>query len=171
MGMPEIDLSGTQFASLLPVGMLFPGLKFATSETGRLSPIRVRSHFADLERFLIADRFRYDSPRFAGIQLSGSVAADSRWDVAMRTRHGSKSFTIVGATTYQSEPFRDLDWRWDAGASTRHEPTGLNFTFGFFNERHLNGRDSKGFILKAGWNGKFQSARQDGDLCGLHSKR
>ena len=152
---PEIDLSGTQFASLLPVGMLFPGLKFVNSDTGELSGVRVGNHFADLERFLIADRFRYDSPRFGGLQVSGSVAADSRWDVALRTRHGSKSFAIVGATTYQNEPFRDLDWRWDAGASTRHEPTGLNFTFGFFNERHRDGRDSKGFIVKAGWLASF----------------
>ena len=48
---PEVDLSGTQFASLLPVGNLFPGLKFVDSETKKITDIQIRNHFADLERF------------------------------------------------------------------------------------------------------------------------
>ena len=76
----EIDLSGTQFANLLPVGMLAPGLKFVDRSTGELGSIRVREHFVDVERLLLVDRLRYDSPRFGGAQISGSLAGDNRWD-------------------------------------------------------------------------------------------
>ena len=87
--------------------------------------------------------------------MSGSVAADSRWDAALRTRHRPGDFTVVGATTYQNKPFRDLEWRWDAGLSARHERTGLNFTFGIVSERHEDGRDSASFIVKFGWLGNL----------------
>jgi len=148
---PEVDLSGTAFASLLPVGNLFPGLKFVNSETKELTDVRVLTHFADLERLLLADRFRYDSPRVGGFQVSGSVAADARWDVALRARPSAGTFTLSGATTYQHEPFRDVDWRWDAGLSARHEPTGLNLTVGGLVQEHAGGRRSNGFIVKGGW--------------------
>jgi hypothetical protein len=148
---PEIDLSGTVFASLLPVGNLFPGLKFVNADTKELTETRVLSHFADLERLLLADRFRYDSPRFGGFRVSGSVAADSRWDVALRARRSPGDFTLSGATTYQHEPFRDVRWRWDAGLSARHEPTGLNLTVAGSVQDHDDGRQSQGFIVKGGW--------------------
>ena len=148
---PEVDLSGTQFASLLPVGNLFPGLKFVDRETKKLTDIRVLNHFADLERFLIADRFRYDSPRLAGLRVSGSIAADARWDVALRTRHIAGNFTLAGASTYQNEPFQNVDWRWDAAISVRHEPTGLNVTVGGLRQVVAGSRDSDGFVVKGGW--------------------
>ena len=148
---PEVDLSGTVFASLLPVGNLFPGLKFVNAGTKELTETRVLNHFADLERLLIADRFRYDSPLFGGFRVSGSVAADSRWDAALRARHSPGDFTLSGASTYQHEPFRDVRWRWDAGLSARHEPTGLNVTLAGSVQRHDGGRRSEGFIVKGGW--------------------
>jgi len=148
---PEIDLSGTVFGSLLPVGNLFPGLKFVNADTKELTETRVLSHFADLERLLLADRIRYDSPRFGGFRVSGSVAADSRWDVALRARHSPGDFTLSGASTYQHEPFRDVEWRWDAGLSTRHEPTGLNVTLAGSVQGHDGGRQSEAFIVKGGW--------------------
>ena len=148
---PEVDLSGTQFASLLPVGNLFPGLKFVDSQTKKITDIQILNHFADLERFLIADRFRYDSPRFAGVRLSGSVAADARWDVALRSRHSVGDFTLAGASTYQNEPLQDVDWRWDVAISVRHEPSGLNATVGGLRQRVGGARNSDGFVVKGGW--------------------
>lgn len=148
---PEVDLSGTVFASLLPVGNLFPGLKFVNRETKELTEVRVLNHFADLERLLLADRFRYDSPRFGGFRLSGSVAADSRWDLALRARHSVGEFTLSGATTYQYQPFRGVDWRWDAGLSARHEPSGLNVTVAGARQGQDGGRRADSFIVKGGW--------------------
>jgi len=78
--LPELDLSGTVPAALLAVGNLAPGMKFVDSSNGQLSTIQVFHHFADTERLLLVDRFRYDSPRFGkAVQMSGTIAADSRW--------------------------------------------------------------------------------------------
>lgn len=148
---PEIDLSGTQSAALLPAGMLAPGLKFVDAGTGEPSDTRVLDYFVDVERLLLVDRFRWDSPTLAGVQLSGSVAADSRWDVAFRTRHSPGAMTIRGAAAYQHNPFEGIDRRVDGGLSIRHEPTGLNLTAGLSREEVSAGRTAKGWIVKGGW--------------------
>lgn len=148
---PEVDLSRTQNGSLLTIGMLFGGLKFVDKEANRLSDIRVLNVFVDLERLLIMDRVRYDSPFFSGFRMSGGVASDGRWDLALRSRHSAADFSLRGAVTYQDEPFLDIDWRWDAGFSARHEPTGLNLTVGLSREGFNGGREGHGIIFKPGW--------------------
>ena len=141
----------TQFAALLPVGMLSPGLKFVESSTDSLSAIQVFMHFTDVERLLIHDRLRYDSPQFAGLQLSGTVAADERWDGALRTRHTPSGFTLAGGTSYAQKPFAGVDWRWDIGASVRHEASGVSFTGGYLIERMDRGVNATSWVAKLGW--------------------
>lgn len=148
---PEIDLSMTQFAALLPVGMLSPGLKFVDSTADTLSDIQVSLHFVDVERLLIQDRFRYDSPRLSGLRASGTVAADNRWDVALRNRHATSAFTVVGGASYQSEPFPGIDTRWDVGISLRHEPTGVSVTGGYSSEELQRGTRATSYVAKIGW--------------------
>ncbi len=148
---PELDLSGTQFASLLPVGMLAPGMLFVDGSTNEYSEITVGTYFIDVERLLIIDRLRWDSPRFAGLQLSGSVAADSRWDTALRARYKPGGFTVVGGATYQNEPFDGVDRRYDAVVSVRHEPTGVNLTAGGTNDQLARGATARSWIIKVGW--------------------
>lgn len=150
---PEIDLSGTQFASLLSVGMLAPGLKFADASTGRLTDIRVFQYFADLERLLLIGRLRFDSASFGpGVQLSGSVATDSRWDVALRAKpEPTERWTVVGGASYQKEPYAGFERRADAGVSVLQNKTGLNLTAAVSREELTNGRDVDTYIVKAGW--------------------
>lgn len=148
---PEIDLSMTQFAAVLSVGMLSPGLKFVDRATDSLSSIQVLTHFADLERLLIQDRLRYDSPRLAGFQASGTAAADGRWDTALRARHDGGGVTVTGAASYAREPYAGIDWRWDVGLSVRHEGTGLSATGGYSHERLTRGADGTGWVVKLGW--------------------
>lgn len=150
---PEMDLSGTQFASLLPVGMLAPGMKFVDASDGSLSDVQVLTHFVDVERLLLVDRLRYDSPRFGpGAQLSGSVGSDGRWDTAFRLKPGSiGSWTVVAGGSYQNEPFAGIDQRLDGVVSLRNEPTGLNLTVAGTRERLDSGRDANTYLVKAGW--------------------
>jgi hypothetical protein len=148
---PEIDLSGTVPSSLIAVGNLAPGMRFVDRTNDELSDISVNQHFADTERLLLVDRLRYDSPRLGGgFQLSGTVAADSRWDAALRYYPSNDDWTIRAAATYQHKPFQDLDYRVELGLSARHNRTGLSLTTGLlFGD--ASGRDASGYIVKAGW--------------------
>ena len=148
---PEMDLSGTQFASLLPVGMLAPGMLFVDGSTNEYSEVPVATYFVDVERLLIVDRLRWDSPRFAGLQLSGSVAADSRWDTALRAKYTPGNFTVVGGGSYQNKPYDGVDTRYDGVFSMRHDPTGLNLTVGGTNEKMTRGATATSWIVKLGW--------------------
>jgi len=150
---PEIDLSGTQFASLLPVGMLAPGMKFVDASDNSLSDVQVLTHFVDAERLLLVDRVRYDSPKFGpGVQISGSLADDRRWDLALRVKPvATQDWTIVGGASFQNKPFEGIEQRRDAGISVRHNSTGLNLTIAGTNEDLTAGRDANSYIVKAGW--------------------
>ena len=150
---PEMDLSGTQFANLLPVGMLAPGMKFVDASDDSLSDIQVLTHFVDVERLLLVDRARYDSPRFGpGLQVSGSVAHDSRWDLALRAKpKATENWTFVAGASYQDQPFLGIDQRVDAVASVRHKDTGLNLTVGGVRDDLTGGGNSNTYTVKAGW--------------------
>jgi hypothetical protein len=149
---PEIDLSGTVPAALLAVGNLAPGMKFVDRSNGQLSDIQVFNHFADTERILLVDRFRYDSPRFGNAaQLSGTIAADSRWDLALRYYPTLAQWTLRSAATYQHEPSQDFDDRLDIGVSARHNDTGLSLTIGVVRAKRTDGETASGYVSKLGW--------------------
>ena len=149
---PEFDLSGTVPSALLATGNLAPGMRFVDRATNELSDIRVSTHFADTERLLLVDRLRYDSPSFGGgFQLSGTLAADARWDAALRFYPTNDNWTIRAAATYQHKPFQDVDDRYEIGFSARHNETGLNLTTGLVSGEARDGRDLSAYIIKAGW--------------------
>jgi len=150
---PEIDLSGTQFANLLSVGMLAPGMKFVNASDSSISNIQVLTYFVDLERLLLVDRFRYDTPSFGpGLQISSSVANDARWDLTLRAKPQSLGdWKLVAGASFQDEPFEGIDRRWDGGISVLHNPTGLNLTVGGSTDRLIAGRNANSWIVKGGW--------------------
>lgn len=149
---PEVDLSGTVPSALLASGNLAPGMKFVDRATDSLSAIRVSDHFADTERLLLVDRFRYDSPPlFGGLQLSGTVAADARWDLALRYYRSDDDWSIRAAATYEHEPFRDVDDRVNLYGSLRHNRTGLSLTAVIGRAQERDGRTGAGFVVKGGW--------------------
>jgi len=150
--LPELDLSGTVPAALLAVGNLAPGMQFVETSTGQLSGIRVFEHFADTERLLLVDRFRYDSPRIGDrTQLSGTFAEDSRWDLALRYYPSLAGWTFRAAVTYLNKPYQELDNRMEVGISTRHNDSGLSLTLaGGFGDR-TDGGTASGFVGKIGW--------------------
>ena len=149
---PEADLSGTVPAALLPVGMFSPSLKFAGASTNQLSDIRVNQHFIDVERLLLTDRIRYDSPQFAGgARVSTSLAPDNRWDAALRYYPTTENWLVRSFVTYQHKPFPDVDDRVDLGFSARHKGSGLSLTAAWANTKLINGRDANSYVLKGGW--------------------
>jgi len=149
---PEIDLSGTVPAAMLSVGTLAPGMLFTDRSNNQLTDIRVHNHFVDTERLLLVDRFRYDSPSFGNnLQVSGTIAADSRWDMALRYYPTLKNWTLRSAVTYLHKPFQGLDNRIELGVSARHNETGLSLTLGGAYGDRNDGEISRGYIGKLGW--------------------
>jgi len=149
---PEIDLSGTVPAALLAVGNLAPGMKFIETSSGQLSDIKVFIHFVDTERLLLVDRFRYDSPRFGnGAQLSGTIAEDSRWDLALRYYPALTRWTLRAAATYLHKPFQGMDDRIEVGVSARHNDTGLSLTIAGGYGNRTDGETASGYVGKIGW--------------------
>jgi len=149
---PEIDLSGTVPAALLAVGNLAPGMLFVDRSNDQLSSIHVYNHFADTERLLLVDRFRYDSPHISNnLQISGTVAADSRWDLALRYYPTFANWTLRSAVTYLNKPFQGLDDRIELGVSARHNNTGLSLTIGGAYGNRTDGETSLGYVGKIGW--------------------
>jgi len=149
---PELDLSGTVPSATLANGALAPGMKFVDRSTNGLSNIQVLDYFIAGERLLVTDGIRYDSPRFGGGgQLSGTLAADARWDAALRYYPKDKEWSIRAAATYQHKPLLDIEHRGDLGLSVRHNGTGLSLTGGLARGRAMNDRLATGWILKAGW--------------------
>jgi len=149
---PEVDLSGTVPAALLAVGNLAPGMLFVDNSNNDLSSIRVSDHFIDTERLLLTDRFRFDSKKFwSGMQLSGSIAADSRWDAALRFYPEINKYKIRMVVTYQHKPFRDIDHRVDLAFSIRHIYTGFSLTSGITYGITNTDRTAMGYVIKGGW--------------------
>lgn len=149
---PELDLSGTVPAALLAVGNLAPGMKFVETSSGQLSDIRVFQHFVDTERLLLVDRVRYDSPRFGnGARVSGTIAKDSRWDVALRYYPTLEKWTLRAAATYLHKPYQGLDDRTEVGVSARHNDTGLSLTTAVLYGHRTDGNTASGYVGKIGW--------------------
>ena len=148
----ETDLSGTVPAALLPVGMLAPAMKFTDANTSQLTDIQVNQYFIDVERLLLTDRFRYDSPAIGnGLRLSGSLAPDGRWDAAARFFPKFEGWTVRSALTFQQKPAPNISDRVDVYLSARHNDSGLSLTGGWANTKLTGGGDTDSWVLKAGW--------------------
>ena len=148
----EYDLSGTVPSATLAPGMLAPGMKFVDQSINELSDFRVLDYFFAGERLLLTDGVRYDSPRFwGGGQLSGTYAADERWDAACRYYPSFDKWRLRAAVTYQHKSLQEIEHRVDLGLSVRHEGTGLSLTGALLRGRTRSGRDATGHVLKAGW--------------------
>ena len=149
---PEIDLSGTGPVALLTVGMFAPGMKFVDANSGELTDLRVRHFFVDTERLLLVDRVRYDSPSFyGGIIVSGTIAADSRWDTALRYYPNVEGWQVRSALTYQNQPVIGIMSRTDIALAAKHLHTGLSLSAGHsLSKREFTKSNSKAYVLKAG---------------------
>jgi hypothetical protein len=152
----EFDLSGTVPSALVATGALAPGMKFVDQSTNELSDIRVLGYFLSGERLLLTDGIRYDSPRFGGGgQLSGTYAADKRWDAALRYYPTFDRWSFRAIATYQHRPQPDIEHRGDLGLSLRHDGTGLSLTGVLVRGYTGSDRVQAGRSLKIGWANKL----------------
>ncbi len=159
-GTSEFDLSGTSVIGYSAVNDLAGGQFFVTG-AGSLTTTTVGSVFSNMDGLSRDDRLRYDTPKFAGFSLSGSVTADGAADAGFRYSGKFPSFKVAAGLGYSNH----------SGLSTTVEEqingsvslladNGLNFTFAA-GERELEGsvRNDPGFYyFKVGYRRKFFDA-------------
>jgi hypothetical protein len=149
----ELDMSGTQVASLMSVGNTAGGLLFYDSEANAYSNLSVGDSFLDLEELSSINRVRYDSPRLLGFQASGTVGEDYFRDATLRYRSQLGGFRLFAAASYQNKARgAAAESRWSGGASVLHEPTGLNLTAASaYAKAEDDGRKAHNYTVKLGW--------------------
>lgn len=152
----EVDISGTSQIALIVVGAMTPGIKFSDNTTNELSSVKVSDYFMNSEQLLFADRLRIDSKPFAGgCMLSGTIAADGRWDAAVRYYPEVAGWNIRTAFTYQRKPYRDVDHQGYFAFSSKHMHTGVTFTTALAAGTTDDNRHPKGYLLKTGWHNQI----------------
>ena len=98
----ERDLSGTGLLSLngdeflVAASEVFQSNSIGGKNTG-ISVGTVMNNFDGLGR---RDRIRYDTPKYAGFQITASHANDDAWDVALRYGGSLGSVKMTGAIAY-----------------------------------------------------------------------
>jgi len=96
----EIDLSGTDVVNYSGVADMAGGMRFRKDD-GTLTAFTVFSMFDNLDGLGRNDRFRYDTPEFAG--FVGSVSAtteQNQWDAAVTYAAEIGDFDLAGKVAY-----------------------------------------------------------------------
>ena len=131
-GTSEVDLSGTtvaQYAGATDVGGNF---FFRNGVTGVVTTVRLGSRYSNLDGASRQNRLRYDTPSIGGFTFSTSVAADDKWDGAIRFKKEWNSVRCAAAVAAYHNTDGDDDefWQYNGSGSCIHTPSGLNLTIG-----------------------------------------
>ncbi len=125
----ERDLSGTELLSLNgDARALAASEQFQTDAVGgRGSGVTVNDVFSNFDGLGRRDRIRYDTPKFAGFQITTSHGNGDAWDLALRYGGSLGGVKVTGAIAYADTESID-------GASAVNGslsvllPIGLSFT-------------------------------------------
>jgi hypothetical protein len=159
----QLDLSGTISAGYSAAATMSGG-QFILFEDGTFSELRWRDVIPNFDGFCCVARVRYDSPRYYGFSLAGSVGTDIYpestdivvTDIALRYRKIHNGLKVAGAVAY-SEPDTSSNYIVNGSFSTLHDPTGLSLTVaGAVAE--VDSRDVNYVYVKPGYQRSFFKA-------------
>lgn len=128
-GTSEIDLSGTAVAGYSSIVDTAGGIFFYDERTNRRSTTSINNVFSSFDDLSRRNRFRYDSPKWMGFGLSGSVLSDGG-DVALNyAANWGKDFKVAAAVAYidPQAATTAIDHVYNGSASILHS-SGLNLT-------------------------------------------
>jgi hypothetical protein len=147
----EVDLSGTDVVQYASIADIVGGLKFRQSGNDQLTVITVGGAFKDFDGLSRKSRLRYDTPKFHGLSLSGSVISDKRWDASLWWGGEGYGFKTGAAAAVAYINESNADYQYDGSFSVLHQATGLNFTFSAGTKDNDNGSDPYNLWGKIGW--------------------
>ena len=125
----EVDLSGTSVIAYSDVKQFSGGLFFYDEAGDKLSEVKIKDVFNNLDGLSRDDRLRYDTPSLAGFTASASLGSKEFWDVALRYSGASGETKFAAAVAYAD--FGDLDKTVDGeinGSASVLLPFGLSLT-------------------------------------------
>jgi len=121
-GTSEVDLSGTSVAGYALTTVWAESFEFFDKNANSLSGVEVGDVMSDLDGNSRKDRFRYDSPKFAGFQISASTfeldttdlgatntdTHDAAYDIVLRySGKFGDAVKLAGAVAYSDYPSND----------------------------------------------------------------
>ncbi len=125
----ERDLSGTTVVAYSAVQYQAGGQKFYNSTAESVSTTQVKNVIDNMDGLSRRDRVRYDSPIFAGFQLSGSAIETGAFDSALSYSRKFGGMLLASALGYANPgDLAAWDNQYDGSVSILLE-NGLNLTF------------------------------------------
>jgi len=148
----EQDLSRTDVVQYASISDIAGGMLFREEGAGRpLTTTRVADVFKDGDGLSRQSRLRYDSPKFYGFTLSGSLVSNQQSDIAVSWSGEGYGFRSVGAFAVSNPKLSDPSLQYDGSLSVLHRASGLNLTVsGALLDRKAF-KDRTNIYAKAGW--------------------
>jgi len=151
------DLSGTTVISYATISDTAGGMLFREKDSGTLTDIRILDAFNNWDGLNRQSRLRYDSPRFYGASLSGSIMSNNRYDAALRWGGRGNGFKSVAYAAIADPKVSGEGMNYDGSISFLHEDTGLNLTFSAGKRERDNQSDPYNLYGKLGWRTSYFS--------------
>ena len=149
------DLSGTGVIAYATIADNAGGMLFREEDSGALTDIRVLDAFNNWDGLGRQSRVRYDSPKFYGASLSGSILSDDRYDAALRWGGKGNGLKAVAYAAVADPKESGDDLNYTGSMSVLHEDTGLNLTFSAGTRERDNQSDPYNLYGKLGWQQGF----------------
>jgi predicted porin len=154
-GMASSDLSGTGVIATSTIVDLAGGMLFRQKSDDSLTDLRVNFAYSDFNGLSRKNRLRYDSPKFLGVHLAGSLVSDERYDAALYWGGQGYGFKAAGAAGVADPNEADSDILYSGSFSILHEDTGLNLSISAGKKEHDSQDDATNIFIKAGWLTRF----------------
>ena len=154
-GTAEADLSGLDVIMYSSVADIAGGIKFREKGSEDLTGVQVADVFQNFDGLGRKDRLLYESPRFAGFSLGGSIVSDQRYDLALNWAGKGHGVKAAGAAAISEPNKDDIDYRLDGSFSIIHEMTGFNLTLSGGMDESDDGDNPSNLYLKGGWLGEL----------------
>ncbi len=151
------DLSGTPVVAYATISDLAGGMLFREKDSGNLTEIRILSAFNNWDGLNRRSRVRYDSPRFHGLSVSGSIISDSRYDAALRWGGRGNGLRAIASGAVADPNVSGDGLNYNGSISILHEDTGLNATFSAGMRERDKQNDPYTLYGKLGWRTRFFS--------------
>jgi len=151
----QVDLSRTDVIMYSSVSDIVGGLQFRTRGGKNLTGIEVSDAFSDQDGLSRQSRVRYDTPRFFGFSLAGSVVSNQRADGALFWGGQGYGFKAAGAAAVSDPNQNNTDLRYNGSFSMLHEDSGLNLTLSSGLLDRDDRDDPLNLYAKLGWIADF----------------